>query len=411
MLVVIVQHLLGLATAVIVYLTLRLVDAPRLLSAVGAAVVALSPDFIFFEHAIMSEAAFLFIVSAALYLAVRALRDYEDGAELRRWVFLLAAAGAALALAAMFRAVAQILIPLLAVIAALGVPGLLRDRALAAGAVLIPGVALILGYSIAMSAAGGHFGLAKGLGWGLYARIAPAADCSRFEPAPGTEALCETSDPDTRPGPDFYAWNPRSTAVGLFIGPPLSDDVVGGFGRRAILAQPRAYAELVAIDMWRYVEEDAGPDRIDSGKTRTRYHFGRYTQQPGIPDSAAMYYGPYEREVTDAGRVLRDIQAVVRVHGLLVLVAVLLAIGGAVLSRGIVRWTILLLGGTAVLLALFPTMIGTYNFRYGVVVYPSLVSAGLLGFWTIWERLQARRDPGAMVPSKAVPRSASSSAA
>src|SRR3954447_10561081 len=98
LLVVLVQHLLGLASAVLLYLSVARAGAPRLFGVLPAAVVALGGDGIFLEHSPISESLFIFLVALALYAGVRAL----DGRGLA-WPFAL---GLALALAASVRVVA-----------------------------------------------------------------------------------------------------------------------------------------------------------------------------------------------------------------------------------------------------------------------------------------------------------------
>lgn len=72
-LVVVAQHLLGLATAALLYLALARTGIPRAWGLLPAAVVALGGDGIFLEHAAVSESLFMFLVAAALYAGVRTL--------------------------------------------------------------------------------------------------------------------------------------------------------------------------------------------------------------------------------------------------------------------------------------------------------------------------------------------------
>src|SRR5436305_4470056 len=70
-----VQHLLGLASGALVYLAVRRLGGPRWLGLVPAAVVWLNGDQIFFEHTLLSESLFTFLVSALVYAAVRCLDE------------------------------------------------------------------------------------------------------------------------------------------------------------------------------------------------------------------------------------------------------------------------------------------------------------------------------------------------
>ena len=68
----IVQHALGLISAVLLFLTVRRCGGPRWLGLVPAGIIALGGDELFLEHAALSEALFIFLLSATLYSAVRA---------------------------------------------------------------------------------------------------------------------------------------------------------------------------------------------------------------------------------------------------------------------------------------------------------------------------------------------------
>lgn len=381
----VVQHMLGLATALLLYLTVRRFGSPTGVAVAAAAVVALAPDFILFEHAILTESLFLFLSVSALYAAAVAFDTQPDPDRGRAWIGWLAAAGTLLAMAAMVRAVGQVLIPVVALIAACAVQGGARQRVLAGATVGLPAVLLILAYSATLSASGGYFGLAKGAGWALYTRMAPIADCTRFDPPEGTELLCEASDPDTRPGSDYYAWHGDSPAHLIASGPPFEDELIGSFGRAALVGQPLDYLGLVLTDLARYVDAGAGPDREASGHPIQFYRFAGVSS-PGPPDGPTVeYYGHFDWTITSLGRALGDVQQVVRVHGLLVLAAAILALWGIAAGTRRQRVGIVLLGGTALALMLVPVLVGTYDGRYGLTAYPQLVAAGLMGAWSVFE--------------------------
>ena len=279
---------------------MRRVRTPRWLALAAAATIALIPDLVFFQHALLSEALFLFLITAALFAAVCGIDDALGGAARRRWVCWLVGAGALFAIAAMTRAVGEVIILPVAIVAAVAVGGRWPRRVAAGAAIAAPAAALILAYSIAMSAAGGYFGLANGAGWALYTRVAPIADCTQFTPPEGTKGLCERTDPESRPGPEIYAWHPESRARALFVGPPHHDDVVGSFGRAALLNQPFAYLEIVLIDLWRYVDFDTSPPaRLSNGSPISDYRFAGETSEMYTDDSLASYYGDYRYVITD----------------------------------------------------------------------------------------------------------------
>jgi len=87
LLVILIQHVLGLSSAVLLYLAVARSGAPRLLGLVPAGIVALCGDFAFLEHSPISEALFIFLVAVGLYAGVRA----QEGVQLR-WAAICALA-------------------------------------------------------------------------------------------------------------------------------------------------------------------------------------------------------------------------------------------------------------------------------------------------------------------------------
>src|SRR5918994_4337701 len=148
-----VQHLLGLVTAALLYATLRRAGAPRGLALVPAAVVALGGDFVYLEHALLTESLWTALLAGSLYCVVRAL---GEGAP---WGWL-AAGGALMAVSATVRSPSLLLGGVLApwVLLAFG-PGQ-RRRLLAAAALLVPFAVLVGAYAGAARIADGYAGFA-----------------------------------------------------------------------------------------------------------------------------------------------------------------------------------------------------------------------------------------------------------
>src|SRR5919197_2603733 len=103
--VVFVQHVMGLATAVLLYLVLRRCGAPPLVALIAMAAVALGGLQVFLEHSILSETLFTFLAVLALYAAMRA-------AEGPLWWAALA--GVCLGLDVTVRGVGTVLVPVVA---------------------------------------------------------------------------------------------------------------------------------------------------------------------------------------------------------------------------------------------------------------------------------------------------------
>src|SRR5581483_5405388 len=198
---VVIQHLVGLATAVLVYLLARRIGVRRWLALIPAAAVGLSGDELYLEHVLLADGLFLSLLVCSCYCAVRA---YQSQARAR--VVWLAAAAAVVASLATVRTVGVVLVPVLIVWVLLtGGPGWGARVRLAGVCCVVSGLVLV-GYAAAQGEATGTFGLSRFSGWPLYARVAPIADCRRFTPPKGTAALCERTPTDQRFGPDFYLW-------------------------------------------------------------------------------------------------------------------------------------------------------------------------------------------------------------
>lgn len=384
------QHFLGLACALLAYATVRRMGWPRWVALAPAAVLALSPDFLYFEHSLLSETVFTFLLLAALYATVRSIEIAGDEGSRRGALGWVAAAGAFTAGALTARSSGLVVLAPVVLAVVSGRSGI-RQKTLSFTVVLVGAGAVAGAYGVAHHASTGSYGLDGG-GWALYARAAPFADCRRFMPAEGTAVLCESTEPRQRFGGDYYAWHEGSPARRLFVGPPFHDREVGAFGRAAIRAQPADYFRAVARDLWRYVDVGAtaplysgnGPgalelDQRDPGAEATN----RFVVEP--------YYGRYQITVGGFAHGLAALQPVLRVHGPLVLIATVLALLAVLLTRGRGRAQVMLLAGTAIIVPVSSVGSAIYGWRYLVPVLPELVAAGAMGASLVGRRLVPRR--------------------
>jgi hypothetical protein len=331
-------------------------------------------------------------MTAALYAVARAIDEDRSRAS-AAWA---AAAGLAALAAVIVRPIGLFVLPVLVLAVLLAAAPSARVRIARAGALTAVVAAGMLGYFALNASQTGTFGLAEGSGWNTYARAAPFADCRVFTPPAGSEGLCETSDAREREGPDSYAWGERSPGRRLFIGPPYHGHVVGAWARAAIAAQPRAYLQAVARDLWRYVDAGAPPRRPGFGDgprllgvDRRTARFERLNREQVAP-----FYGHYAVEVRGAAGTLGDVQRVVRVHGPLLLVAVMLSLAALPVASGRARIAILLLGGGSVLTLLLATATLIYNWRYAVPVSPFLMASGAIGLQELAGAVARRRRRG-----------------
>lgn len=397
-----VQHLVGIASGVLLYLTVRRIGAPVWAGVVAAAAVLLSLDQVVLEHTILSETQFTFLLIAAMYCGVRALDEPRVliGPVTSRHLWL-AATGVLFAFTAWTRGLAAPLVPLVALFFVLAIPGPAWHRigrgALAGGA----GMAVLLLYFTLNSASTGTFGMAQASGWAIYARAAPFADCSQFSVPPGTEELCQTIPAEKRPGPDYYTWRRQSPARKTIGYPPAGDDSLRSFGVRAIVAQPRAYASAVGRDFMRFFFPSINRDQFLAGVDYDYLAADRRDRaiERDLASKMGFYYEPDGLNVDDEGlETLAEFQQGLRVHPLLMLQGIILGAVGIWFSAGRVRWALVLLLGASLVLLAIPSAIGTYNARYAIPLGGPLIACGVLGVWALIARIRGgerpRREPG-----------------
>lgn len=395
------QHLMGLATALLAYVLFRKLGAPWAIAAIPAAAYAWTPDQLYFEHSLLSETPFAFLVIAGLLVGANALQSPPSRLAPAAWAGL---AGVIFGASATARAAGLFAVPVVALAFLVWPPQQTRRRVVSALAVIGGTALVVIAYGVAQQAQVAYFGLSELGGWALYGRVAPFADCRRFTPPEETEGLCETSDWRERSGPDFYVWNNASPAWREFSAPPYNADKVGSFARAAILAQPTLYARAVAKDLVRYVDEGYGYDRPDSGAGAWRYAIDLRGPSEEASNLSALrqLYGPHRVEVGRAVAFLANLQEIVRVRGFVVLLSVVGIAGGVVAGRRRSLAALLLTGGTAIALVAGPTATTQYNFRYAVPVLPLLLGAGAIGIWfivaSLLEAVSKRRSSPALDP-------------
>ena len=249
------QHLFGLLSAILLWLTVRQAGASRWLALLPAAIVALNGAEIFLEHSILSESLFILLLSCSLYCAARATGSVNP-----RWAAL---AGLLLALDNTVRVVAQPLIIVLLAWLLLGSGGSWRLRARATGYAMACVLVVLGGYAVIQHQQTGYWGLSTPAGgWNLYGRVAPFADCTKFTPPAGTRVLCEKTPPAKRTQTvEEYLYSPPVSpglkAFSRFGGPEsatqASDRRIESFARTAIEHQPLDYARTILEGMLAYV--------------------------------------------------------------------------------------------------------------------------------------------------------------
>jgi hypothetical protein len=384
-----IQHLLGMASAVLLFLTVRQV-APAGWGLIPAAVILLAGPQLFLEHAPLSESPFTFLVIASCFCAVRAL-----GRQRPYWAF---AAGMLAVTAACVRSLGVLLPVLVVVWLVASTPGTLRRRLIVGGAAALGAWLVLVVYIAAAISAGSSVGpglTRAGAGWNLYQRAGPFADCRRFDPPRAARGLCERRPPADRPPPPAYA-GPGSPAVRLFglsvTTTPASNAALTGFARRAIVHQPFDYLRAVGTDLTRYWSSDR----------HYRFHAGAsydaLVKRLTFHDTVATvrlirrWYATGDTlGPAGAPAALRVYERHTRFEGPAFVLLALCAVVGLAAARGRRLAAQLLLLGVSTLLLVGTIAASTFDAQYAIPGYGPLAAAGALGAASLWERLAARR--------------------
>ncbi|MGD0685562.1 MAG: hypothetical protein ABSA03_10650 [Streptosporangiaceae bacterium] len=326
-----VQHLMGLAIAVMIYALLRRYGLPRWGATLAALPVLLDAYQIQLEQEILADAAFGFLVVAALTL----LLWWRDG----RPLWATAAAALLLGCAAdMWPTGLPLLILLVLYLIIRKAGWRALTAALAAGALPL---VIYLGWfdsayhKVAFNFSDGVF---------LWSRTMTFADCAIIKPPADEAKLCPRVPVATRPAASIFIWEKNSPLDSLPGGKfsPGKNALAMNFAFRAIAAQPGAYVKDVLDDFALTFTWNRPPH--PSAQYRDRYQFSYATSNwagPGTARSLAREQRRYTGGSLAATRAtapfagwMRSYQRFAYVRG--TMLAVLLLIGLAALARS---WT------------------------------------------------------------------------
>ena len=236
-----VQHLLGLATAVLVYAVLVHFGARRWLATLATVPVLFDPLQLNIEQYILTDISATFLLVAALVVLVWKRDAMGKAAPVL--------AGLLLAAATIVRESNLIVI----VPAVLYLVVIFRPRRrLAARAVallLLGFLPPVLGYLGWVDVWYGRFDFVNYDSQFLYGRMAQFIDCTHLTLPSYERSLCPTQPPAQR-DPNFYMWDPRSPQV-VFQAPPGMNKgrIMQDFDRRILEHQPLTYLKVVAGDV------------------------------------------------------------------------------------------------------------------------------------------------------------------
>jgi hypothetical protein len=377
----ILQHLMALAVAVMIYALARhRFRTPAWLATLATVPLLYDGFEIQLEHLIMADVLFLFLLTLAVTLL---LWDTEAPAPSLRRCMLI---GALLGLSEVMRSVG---LPLLAVFAVYMIIKRVSWRKVAATIVvcLLP----VFGYAGWFYAEHGQFAMTESTGVFLYSRVMTFADCTKMKVPANELSLCTTVPPDKRPIAQAYIWTTESPLdrfpPSKFS--PVPNQLAENFAIRAIKAQPLDYARVVAKDTlrvfaWKRVVFPNAP-------TYDEYVFGykslaipEWDQADlGAYDSYAAAYvhgDPLTQVVAPFANVIRGYQRYVWLPGSVYGLILLAGLGGMVLAwrrfggEALLPWTI------SLALIVIPAATAEFDYRYVLVAVPFACLAAALAF-------------------------------
>jgi len=380
-LITILQHLMGLAVAVMVYaLARRRFGAPAWLATLAAVPVLYDGYQIELEHLVMPDVPFLFL----LMLAVTLLLWDRRGPSLRR----CALAGLLLGVADTVREVA---LPLLAIFAVyLIIRGFgWRKVAATIATCLIP----VLGYVGLFDAEHGQFAMNDATGVFLYSRVMTFAECAKMQVPADELFLCTTVPPDKRPIAQEYIWDAQTPLLRLVPSAskfsPLPNSLAENFAIRAIEAQPLDYARAVFDDTWRVFAWKRTV--FPNAQTYDEYEFlAKATPIPswdkarlGRWDSYAAAYVEGDANihvVNPFAAVIRYYQRYVWLPGTGYGLILLAGLGGIVLAWRRAGGEALLPWAVSFALIVVPAATAEFDYRYVLPAVPFACLAAVMAF-------------------------------
>jgi hypothetical protein len=276
-----VQHVLGLAMAVLLYAVLLRRGVPRWLAALATAPVLLDAYQLQIEQTIMPDVMFEACIAAGLAALLWHPRPRTA---------LVITGGLFLGASATARQVGEIfLLPALAYLL-VSLPH--WRRRLAQGAILCAAFALpILAASLRNEIVIHNFGLAPYAGGSIYGRMAAAADCATLKLPPYERAICPTPQ-QQRNGPDWLDHQVGSP-IKSFQAPPTTSNgpVVSDFTHRVLRQQPLRVLSAIGKDALKLyaVDRVTAPGDVSIGRWQFQRSYPQYPPYLTIFSGQALF--------------------------------------------------------------------------------------------------------------------------
>ena len=385
--VVAIQHLLGLATAVLIYATLIHFGARRWVAALATIPVLFDPLQLDLEQYILTDVCATFLVFLALVVLVWKREALGKGAALT--------AGLLVAAATIIReSDLLVMIPALLYVVAVIRPW--RRCARLAGMALLGCAIPVLGYLSWFAVWFGTFNFVTYTNQFTYGRIVQFADCTGLSLPAYERSLCPTEPPAQR-NLDWYMWAPQSPQVLLQPTAGLSKgEIIHDFNTRILEHQPLSYLEAVGGDIlysFSPVRGD-GPERYPKGYHDFHTYFPsgkgelatlrQYTGSTGrVQPALAGFLTGYGHDFYVPGPLLAA--------GLVLGLAGTAGLGRARRSR--LRGPCLLFSLGTIAMVVPPFIIATFDWRYELPQFYLIPIAAVLGVRAMTARDSDTRPP------------------
>ncbi len=368
------QHLIGLATAAVLYALLRRWGVSAGLATAATLPVLFDGMQLVLEHAVLSDVLFNFVVVCAVAVLAWSRRPGVGAAVLT---------GLLLGTAVLVRVTGAPMV-VAGVVFCLLAATTLRGR-------LVTALALTVSFAIPLTAYAswyheeqGRWALTESGGRALYMRTTTFVDCSRLELPAYQERLCPREPLGERRDPTYYGWH--DTAGSLALDPPpgtTPDEAKREFAYAAIAEQPGAYATVVVRDFLSAFV----PVRMDLFEYETTFkwylsNYDGYVSTDWTRPAYAARGGeqPYTRQ--PFGNVMGAYGYVVYLWGPVVLALLVVSLSGLVRpvpsGRRDTRPLVFLLTSLAVGLVLVPDLTAQFTWRYQLPAIVLLPAAAAL---------------------------------
>jgi hypothetical protein len=400
--VVAVQHLLGLAIAVLLYVLLLRRGVGRWLAALAVAPVLLDGFQLQNEQTIMPGTWF-----EALIVGGIAILLWRPQLSWRRVV----AGGIVLGTSATVAQVGEALIPAAAIFVLAG-GGDWRRRVGMAAAVCAAAALPILAYCTGSFVATGSFFLSHSGVTSFYGRAAAAADCATIKLPAGERGLCPTPAQQAR-GNDWLEFGTYAPVQGYYRRLPRAEvnRLVTSFSRSVLSQQPLRVLDAYGRDVLKLYAVDRvtapGDASIDRWQFRTSFPYFSSHATPAIVAAAVDQFGGGTPAVWKPGAAFLhsyQLDGGYTPGPVLLLLTLTGAIGSALVLRrqkaGHSRdraLACLLFFASAVCLTLVSDLF-VFSWRYQLPALVTLVPAGVLGISIMTDGLKTGRGP-ALSPS------------